>query len=73
MSGENSKIIKLPPAQVYFGYNGILYADAIQKRLRELEELRQEVEAKRAVLDEGMTEIKAVMEKIKNANISLKN
>ena len=53
---------------MYFGVDGLMFADSINKKIRELEELRREVETKKVLLDAGLAEMRRVLEVIKNAN-----
>lgn len=52
--------------RVYVGYDGVLYADELRKRLIEFENLKKEVDMKKAALDEGIAQLKKIFETIKS-------
>lgn len=52
-----------------FGYDGILFQDSVKKRLKEIAELKADVESKQEKLRREMAEIQGIMRLLRSVDV----
>lgn len=53
--------------QTFFGYNGILHADAIKERMRELQARKRENDELQAKIERDIAELRELLGRIRDA------